>query len=296
MNAIEDRLKELQKQLEDIEKEIATEKTTLENTQNTINQKNTQRSELAAQIAPLKKQVDELNGNQAANEDERNGADCDLSQARKVLEDLSELLEHKIPESRRKAIEDAVEEIDADIEKKKTASENKKKDLDKAKTALTEAQNKVSTEEQAVAELKAKLKNLSNWIKAARSRVSELKTQAKTAFKDGKTTEAYYLTGQLRLAIEELEKLIDPDYESNLLCELNKHQKELLAAKEAVTEKTAEAEQLNGEWTTLDKAYQEAVKGREKAIRERLNAIPDEKKGNSSGCEPGSRYRAEARI
>jgi peptidoglycan hydrolase CwlO-like protein len=66
MSAIEDKLKKLQTDLEKIDKEIADAKGTLDNTQKAISKKNDERNELNAQIAPLKKQADELSGSRSA--------------------------------------------------------------------------------------------------------------------------------------------------------------------------------------------------------------------------------------
>ena len=294
MNAIEDKLKKLQTDLEKIDKEIADAKGTLENTQKTISKKNDERSELNVQIAPLKKQVDEVSGSRSAIEEERNAAGCEISLARKALDDLTKELNENISEGRRKAIDDAVKSVDADIGKKKEDTDKLRQQVAVAEQALAEAQGKASTHESAAAELKAQLKNLSNKVKAVRGRVSDLKSQAKTAAKKGQTTDAYYLTGQLKQALEQLEKLVTPKYEEDLLKQLDEHQKEVLAAKDAVTAKTAEVEQLRADLAAADKAYQDAAKGREKTIKDKLKTIPEEKKESQAAPASKSAYAAEA--
>ena len=289
MSAIEDKLNKLQTDLEKIDKDIADAKGTLEDTQKTISKKNGERNELNAQIAPLKKQVDEVSGSRSAIEEERNAAGCEISLAKKALDDLTEELNEKVPEGRRKAIDDAVESVDADIGKKKEDADKLRQQVAVAEQALAQVQGKASTHESAAADLKTQLKNLSNQVKAFRGRVSDLKSQAKTAAKNGQTTDAYYLTGQLKEAIEQLEKLVAPKYEKDLVKQLDEHQKEVLAAKDAVTAKTAEVEQLRADLAAADRAYQDAAKGREKTIKDKLKTIPEERKESQAAPVRGQR-------
>ena len=275
MYVIEDQMKDLQKEMEKYEAEIAAAQQTLEDAQRKMGAVNRHRTEVAARIAALKSEADELQTSRSLIGGERKAAEGEINDAKKVIDDMTAHLEKKAPKDRPKAIVDTIKSVDNEVGEKKKAVDELRAKVSEAEKTLADAQGQSSHYEKAAGENKALLKGLPNQIKMANGRVSTLKKNVTTAAKNGPTTEALYLLEQLKQAVEELGKLVDPRREEELINQQLDHQQKAAAAKADVAKKAAECDRLRHDLTAAERDYQAKAKWRETAIKTKLAALPE---------------------
>lgn len=276
MYDIETQLKDLQKEIGKYEAEIASVQETFQDAQKKISVANRHRGELASIIVALKSENDELLATRSAISNGRKAAEADINDAKKVIQDAADQLKEKAPKKLSKAVTSAVKSVDDEIGDKKSALDELRNKLSEAEKTLAEAQKLALLHEKATGESKTLLKNLTGQIKAAQGQVATLKHATETATKNKSATEALYLLGELKEAVGEFEKLVDPKREEELVKQRLNHQQKATAAEEEVGKKTGERDQLRQDLTAAERDYQTKTKWRERAIKTKLAALSDD--------------------
>jgi hypothetical protein len=297
MEVIENQLKDLQKELEKCEAEIAGVQETLDDGQKKITAATKQRNELNAKIAILKKENEELRATQSAIATERKAAESEIEAAKKLVDDAVAQLEKKAPKNHSKAVEDAVKSVDAEITTKKKAVDELQHKLSGVEKTLGESQNQASAYEKAAGENKKMLSGRAGQIKTALSRVVTLKDSIKAAIKGGQLTEGFYLILQLKQTVQELEELVDPNREEELVNKQLEYKEKITAAKADVGKNTAERDQIRQSLTTAERDYQAKLKAREMSIKTKLASFPQgEPQPDTAGADnrAASRRQREA--
>jgi chromosome segregation ATPase len=283
MESIATQLKDLQEELKKCEEEIANTQGTLQEAQKKIGEANKRRSELQGAL-------NEMRANQSAIENERKEVDSERKDAEKAIAEVTAQLKDKIPQGRPEAIKAAVESVDEDITRRKTALDDMQAKFAAAEKALTDAQSQAAGYEQEVGNIKGQMKGLPNESKKARSRVSDLKNTVRAMAKSGQINDALYAMQELNQAIDKLAKLTDPKQEEELVQKLLTAQQAITAGKADVAQKTAACEQLRRDVAAVKGEYQNAEKMREAAIKAKLAALPaKEEPGTAAGGNPASK-------
>jgi chromosome segregation ATPase len=293
MDGIENQLKDLQTELGEYEAEIVSTQETLQDAQKKISDANRRRNELATKIAALKKEFDEIQASQAAIENERKTAESDISDAKKVSDEVMTQLKDKISADRPKSIEDAVKAVDDDIEDKKKAVDEARSKLTEAEKAVADVQSQVSVHEQAAGQIKGLLKSLPNQIRTARGRIASLKSIVSATAQREQINDTLYLVQELGRAVDGLRQLVDPKHIEGLLQQLTTHQQEATAGKDDVAQKTAACEQLRSDLAAAERDYQNKVKTREGAIKATLAALPEGQDEPTTVADGRSAYADE---
>ncbi len=276
MNVIEEKLEKLQAGLDEIEVEIASKQGAIKENQAAIKRAEEQRNELIAEIASLKREGDELQKMREAIGTEGEAAQDEVDGARQVYDELEVGLTQALPENVPELVLDAVQRVDGEINELREAVDNAQTAVEKAEEALAGAQKEADKAEADFQEAQAELENLPGQVKKQRAGVSNLKTAASTAARNGKTVEAYYLLLELKDALEQLEALVDPDQEADRVQRWFDQRQKVLDKKDAVEKKRDEVDLARGRLNGAQNAYNDQQRGRDRKIRESLPSWPQQ--------------------
>lgn len=216
MPTVEDELKDLKAAREKVDADIAGVTKTLQDTQSKLSAANGERASLQTKIGAAEKKLAELNATKDAGKAQRDKVTKDLADTQKVFDDLQKKLTAEVPADRRTAIAAAVADIDTAIDDARAAVAAAQKQTSDAEAAASDAKDKATA---ADSESKKAAEDLRQWprnVEAARSKMTKLAEDAKTAHDAGKFVEAYLKILELKTALAALPPLSSQATEDKL--------------------------------------------------------------------------------
>lgn len=270
MKDLEQTLSALQNDRQRVEAEIAGANETMRQAQQTLGDAGGRRAQLAGQIAPVQRLLDDLTRSRAAVAAQREAASREFEIAEILESGLLAQADRELPEARRAALQTAIEGVDAPIGDLKQQVRTLQDRRAETQAALDAAQQRAVAREAGIRVAIAQLGHLSEQIQAARQQVARVSAQANAAVAAGRMGEAFYLAGELERALEQLSPWLRPEAESELIDRLDEQWREAQAAKTTAVEQSAALDQIVQELAAVESELQRRLQSREAAIRTAL--------------------------
>src|SRR5262249_28082673 len=147
-------LKNLQGHRQKVEADMASANETLQQAQRSLGDAASQRKQVETKIGPLEQLVKEITDSQSAIKEQREANGKEIEDANKFQDELTIHINKQLSSARRKAIQAAIEKVDADIDGLQNKVQELKDQIAKADAAVTEAQKQTATPDQTLAQLR----------------------------------------------------------------------------------------------------------------------------------------------
>ena len=283
MQTIEEQVKQLQAESAQLDQKIADGAKKAQEWQN-------RRKELKAKLGPLEQLNNEIGAAQTALDKQREAGQNVLATAKSVRDEQRTRLARELPQETRDAIETGVAKIDEQIASARQAVVDLQKQIGDAEADLATAQSEAQAAEAGVATARATLRQFAKPFQAAQDRVAKLTSDATAAADVGQARRAYYLTLELSRAIDELEKLADPNQQTELIKQIDESRATQHAALKALEDKTAELNTLKAELPNKERDLKTKEQQREDQIKPLLSAAPATSGGQQREAGQASAY------
>jgi colicin import membrane protein len=267
MHHLKAQIDQLQQEINQSQQDIDQDVKNLQETQDKVR-------ELNAKKATLKHLLDDIQAAQLASQKGRDAAQKEADAAQALYDDQYPKLNGKLNDQQRQAIQAAVKAVDDEIQALKAEVDNLSGPNDQAKQAAAQAEEQAKAKEQAYQAAQDRLRQLPADIQTAQANAARLRAAVKADADNQKVSEAFYLAGELKGAIDQLKALLKPEKEVGLVNDLITSSTELRSAQDDAASKKADSDQEQTALTAKEQEWQKKVRGRQEAIKAVINAIP----------------------
>ncbi len=289
----------LKRKREETEEKLSAAKSKLLETQQTLSQDDGQLGELTNSIGAFERLVKDLEASRSAITAQQQAAQAELNLVRRSVEQILGQIDAKLPQARRRIVQQAIDEAGGALEEGKRKVEALRQRVTEAETALAEAREWISGHEAGSREAMTQLRALPGKIQAARGNVAKLNAAAQAAAAAGRMAEAFYLVEELRRALTSLGDFGESSMGKELCDRVAEQWLEARAAKAELSGragKTPELDQHKRELATAQGELQQQAREREGRIRSALATSESAAEAVVSGTAQPSAAARKGRV
>jgi hypothetical protein len=253
-----------------LDQRLGSERDTLTQTHKTVSQMGHEHRELGARITVMKRLVGDLKNIREAIEGEKRKANQVANTADETRVKLLGQVGKRLDQDRRRRVEQAIANVDKDIEDRKEGVQKLERQANQAATALAEAQARASALDASGRESMTELRQLPQQIQASRAQVLRLEAATQAALANGRDGEAFYLCGELQRAVVILRTLAESPRGTELSDLVAERWLQAGTPKSKGADAAAGLEKLRRELTLAGNELRRSVQQRDRTIRAAL--------------------------
>lgn len=284
---LQDQLSDLNTSIEKLMDEISDKEASLEQATDEIEAaRNVQRT-LAARRTSLSRLVDSYQSDKQKIDQQRESAGNEVDRARQALSKIRKSLEEQIPEQRRNALDQAMSEIDGHIRELAELLAQRQEQAGQAEGELTKAKAVLAHAESLLQQSQNDLKQLPGTIQSLSAQVKSKLTALQKASDSGQSVEAFLLAGELELALQNLDRYLDPELQRSLARKLDDAWSSLRSAGESVVSAEEDVKQARKEEEKVKAELNDFTDNRRSKIEAKIPETQDEPEGDSEQGKSG---------